>query len=313
MPMPDISNMHEDYRNIRSFNISFNRVMIWLLNTFFAVERFLHCRKPNPALTTERRVLTSADGDRFSAIVMKPATAIGTLPVLLYYHGGAFALSWASLHQLACERYALEAQCMVILVDYRLGPRKPFPAGFQDCYAAYQWVLAEAQALGADASRIAVMGDSAGGALSAGVAQRALDEGGSICGQALIYPVLDSDCKTLSATQFDTTPVFNAESNRRMWRMYLKNVPAGLDPEYASPGHRKELAGLPQTYLETAEFDPLRDEGLEYAARLTSAGVNVDLNATSGTVHGYELAANNPSVEKSMRRRIEALRDFFSL
>ena len=93
------------------------------------------------------------------------------------YHGGAFALGWASLHYKSCQRYAIEAECMVLLVDYRLGPSRPFPQGFEDCYLAFQWARQNGAGLGADPERIVVMGDSAGGALSAGVAQRALDEG----------------------------------------------------------------------------------------------------------------------------------------
>jgi acetyl esterase len=98
-----------------------------------------------------------------------------------------------------------------------------------------------------------------------------------------------------------------------MWRMYLRNVPAGERPAYASPSHRQDLSALAPAYVETAEFDPLRDEGIEYAQRLGDAGVAVDLNTTQGTVHGYEPAApESPVVEASMQRRIAALLGFFS-
>lgn len=311
--MTDFSNMHESYKKIPSFTFSFNRVMSWLLNLIIAVERFFHCRKPNPALELSNQLIPRADGSHFKNMVMRPREASAALPILLYYHGGGFALSWVSLHHQSCQRYAMEANCITLLVDYRLGPKRPFPDGFEDCYTAYEWVMQNAATLNADPSRVVVMGDSAGGAFAAGVAQRALDEGKSLNGQALIYPVLDSDCKTTSATDFEKTPIFNAESNRHMWRMYLKNVPAGDDPVYASPGHRQNLSTLAPAYVETAEFDPLRDEGIEYAQRLADAGVAVDLNSTKGTVHGYEAAAqDNPVVEASMQRRLAALRAFFS-
>ena len=309
----DFSNMHEAYRKIPSFTFSFNRVLSWLVNLAFAVQRFFACRRPHPALAVSEQPIQRADSSLLKTIVMRPRESSGTLPILLYYHGGGFAFSWVSMHHRHCQRYTLGANCITLLVDYRLGPSQPFPHGFEDCFTAYQWALQNAASLNADATRVVVMGDSAGGAFAAGVAQRAVDEGLPLNGQALVYPVLDSDCKTTSATEFEKTPIFNAESNRRMWRMYLRNVPAGERPAYASPSQRQNLAGLAPAYVETAEFDPLRDEGIEYAQRLAHAGVAVDLNSTQGTIHGYEPAApENPVVAASMQRRITALQGFFS-
>jgi acetyl esterase len=309
----DFSNMHEAYRKIPSFTFSFNRVMSWLVNLLFAVQRFFACRRPNPALAVSTQLIPRADSSDLKAIVMRPRDSSETLPILLYYHGGGFVFSWVSMHHQHCQRYTLEANCVTLLVDYRLGPKQPFPDGFEDCFTAYEWALQNAASLNADATRVVVMGDSAGGAFAAGVAQRAVDESLPLNGQALVYPVLDSDCKTTSATEFEKTPIFNAESNRRMWRMYLRNVPAGERPAYASPSHRQDLSALAPAYVETAEFDPLRDEGIDYAQRLDDAGVAVDLNSTQGTVHGYEPAApKSPVVEASMQRRITALHGFFS-
>ena len=310
--MTDTSNMHEDYKKVPSFNLPFNAVAVWLLNLFLKFDQWRRCRRPGPGVEVVSEMIGTKDGARIKALVMRPAEASGPLPVVLYYHGGAFALSWASMHHLACQRYALEANCITVLVEYRLGPRHAFPVGFNDSYDARQWVIENADTLQADPSRIVVMGDSAGGALAAGVAQRALDENSPIQGQVLIYPVLDSECKTTSATEFETVPVFTAESNRRMWQMYLKGAAEGESPAYAAPGLRPSLQNLPPTYLETAQYDPLHDEGINYAQRLLVAGVNVELNATQGTVHGYELAADNPQVEASMLRRIAAIRRMFA-
>ncbi|MCX2982306.1 alpha/beta hydrolase [Halieaceae bacterium IMCC14734] len=310
--MTDISNMHDDYKKVPSFTLPFGRVASWLLNLFLKFDQWRKCRNPGPGVTVEKEVLQGTDGSQFKALVMRPTDATEPLPVMLYYHGGAFSLSYASMHHLSCQRYALEANCLVVLVDYRLGPKHVFPLGFNDCFDTRQWVVDNAQRLQADASRIVVMGDSAGGAMAAGVAQRALDEGNPVQGQVLIYPVLDCECKTTSATEFESVPVFTAESNRRMWQMYLGDRLTGNVPEYAAAGLRADLKDLPMTYLETAQYDPLRDEGIDYAQRLLSAGVNVELNSTQGTVHGYELAADNPVVADSMLRRIAALRRLFA-
>jgi len=228
----------------------------------------------------------------------------------LYYHGGAFAITHASMHIKMCERYAREAGCVVVFVDYRLAPQHPFPVGFNDCYAALQWTIGNAASLGVDTKRIAVMGDSAGGALAAGVAQKAFDNGITLCAQVLVYPVLDSECKTVSATEFLDTPLWNSGGNRRMWAMYLKSS-GGKAPEYAAPGLRTKLAGLPRCYVDTAEFDPLRDEGIAYAQALTAQGVLVTLNQTRGTIHGYEMSPKNPQTLASMAGRIEFMRESF--
>jgi len=199
----------------------------------------------------------------------------------------------------------------VIFVDYRLAPRYPFPAAFDDCYAALQWVVDAAGELGIDPHRIAVGGDSAGGALAAGVAQKARDQGLAVlCGQLLVYPVLDHTCSTESATRFIDVPLWNAISNRNMWAMYLSACPGGSAPAYAAPAHG-DLHKLPPSYVETAEFDPLRDEGLHYADNLRRAGIDVEVNETRRTVHGYDASASNDIARQSMVARINFLRRVF--
>jgi len=301
--------MHDDYRKIPSVSLPFRRPLVGALNALLAFDCW---RSPvDPRVLRRREKIYNADGSCFEVLVMEPAETTTTSPALIYYHGGAFALSYASLHLQSCERYAVEAGCRVIFVDYRLGPAKPFPHGFNDCFRALEWTLETAEALAIDPKRVAVMGDSAGGGLSAGVAQKALDGGVPLSAQLLIYPTLDNRCATESATSFSDTPVWNSNLNRNMWTMYLRDVNAAAPPAYAAPGRREALSGLPPAYVETAEFDPLRDEGLEYARRLEQSAVAVELNQTSGTVHGYELAPENPETVRSMRERVEYLWKIF--
>ena len=176
-------------------------------------------------------------------------------------------------------------------------------ASFDDCYDSLLWARQSAQELAIDPRRIVVGGDSAGGALAAGVAQKALDQGEELSGQMLVYPVTDSRCNTQSVQDFDDAPLWNSISTRRMWQAYLPGGDHQQPPEYAAPGLRQDLGGLPSAYVETAEFDPLRDEGEHYARALQAAGVSVEMNATQGTIHGYELAAENPIVKDAMDRR----------
>jgi acetyl esterase/lipase len=308
--MPGKYDIHPDFARIPSITFRFSAPIMWLINLSMTLQRKFAKRKF--ALDINRQAIASTDGSRFEVIVMTPHNLQKPAPALLYYHGGAFAMSYASMHLDSCERYANEAGCVVIFVDYRLGPKYPFPNGFDDCYAALAWVVREAGSLGIDSSRIAVGGDSAGGALAAGVAQKARDaQLVQLCAQLLIYPVLDNRCSTPSATEFVDVPLWNAISNRRMWAMYLSRYRQGELPPYAAPG-LGELQHLPLTYVETAEFDPLRDEGRNYIDALRAQGVEVVANETRQTIHGYDGVASNPIAQESLQERIRFLQQAFA-
>jgi len=311
MPTTQPDGMHEEFKKVLAGTLRFNFLDLGFMNTVMAIDRFRNGAPANPQVVRRRETIRQPDGRRFKVIIMSPAERRAAIPALIYYHGGAFAVRYGSMHLDFCERYAHEAGCHAILVDYRLARRNPFPDGFDDCYQALEWTLERADVLGIDRSRIVVAGDSAGGALAAGVSQRALDEGHSLLAQMLVYPVLDSDCKTESARSFESTPVWNAASNRNMWDMYLRRFDRQDPPAYAVPGHREDLSRLPPAYIETAEFDPLRDEGLEYARRLKDAGVDVEVNPTSGTIHGFEVIRDHEQTLRSLDARIRFLQQQF--
>ncbi len=308
--MPSKYNIHSDFAKFPVFTFKFSAPIVWLMNLLIKVTRWL--AKRTFALGTENHTLISADGGRFNVLVMKPYNLPEPAPALLFYHGGAFALTYASSHLQSCERYANEAGCVVIFVDYRLAPQHPFPCAFDDSYAALEWVVREGDKLGIDINRIAVGGDSAGGALAAGVAQKARDEHLlDLCAQLLIYPVLDNSCTTPSATDFVDVPLWNAISNRRMWEMYLSRFPTGETPAYAAPG-LGQLQNLPLSYVETAEFDPLRDEGLNYISALRAENIEVIVNETQQTIHGYDGHAKSDIAKRSMLARIQFLEKAFT-
>ena len=301
--------IHPDFARFPVFTLKFRTLTLWFINLLTKLQCALVRRRLRLAVTVHH--LPRPDGTRLKVFRMKPEGAAEPAPALVYYHGGAFAITYASLHLKNCERYAREAGCIVIFVDYRLAPRFRFPAGFDDCYRSLRWVVDNAGNLGIDPERIAVGGDSAGGALAAGVAQRARDEGlVKLCGQMLVYPVLDNTCSTPSATDFVDVPLWNARSNRNMWDMYLRPFPAAKAPLYAAPGHGA-LRGLPLSYVETAEFDPLRDEGLRYIDKLRQAGVAVQVNETKRTVHGYDAIAGSDIARQSLLARINFLNEAF--
>ena len=262
-------------------------------------------------------VIRGREGNEIRVFEIAPKDLSGTAPALVDYHGGGFFLSYAGLHLDAAQRYALEGRCRVFFPDYRLSIAHPFPAGFDDCYATLAWVHARAGEIGVDPARVALIGDSAGGALAAGVAQQALDRGENpVCGQVLIYPVTDHETKSESARRFDDTPLWRTGSNRSMWKVYLhgsEHLESGGRtpvPPYAAPLHRENFAGLPPAWVEVAEFDPLHDEGCQYAEALQAAGVAVELREAKGAIHGYDLVADSPTAEKMFTQRMGAIRSF---
>lgn len=302
--------IHRDFGKIPVLNIRFNALIIGVLNALLRVTRWLRKRTSDVVLTQHR--IAGSGGHQIPVKVMVPTGVQPGAPALVYYHGGGFAMTYSSLHLENAERYAAETGCVTVFVCYRLAMKNPFPDGFDDACSALQWVVENAGQLGIDPARIAVGGDSAGGALAAGVAQKCRDEQlVDLCAQLLIYPVLDHRCSTTSATEFVDVPLWNAVSNRRMWAMYLKRYKSAEPPAYAAPG-LGDASGLPPTYIETAEFDPLRDEGLEYARALTAEGNALTLNETHGTVHGYDAVAHSEIALASMQKRLDFLRRAFA-
>jgi acetyl esterase/lipase len=206
-------------------------------------------------------------------------------PGVLYCHSGAFVLGNLDMDHLQCVELARRAQCTVVSVDYRLAPEHPYPAGFDDMLAVLRWVAAEAQNLGVDANRIAVAGNSAGGALAARLAQCAADgTAPALVFQLLHQPVLD-DRPTPSKDEFTATPGFDGPATQQMWRHLAgaEDVPAD-----AVPARREDLTGLAPAFITCSELDPLRDEALDYARRLMWAGVATELHVFPGTCHGFD-------------------------
>lgn len=183
--------------------------------------------------------------------------------------------------------------------------------GFADACAALRYAWDNAAALGIDRMRLAVGGDSAGGALAAGCAQWARDCAGiGLCFQLLLYPVTDCRMQTDSMRRGRDTPLWNARLNRRMWRLYLRGG-AGDHPSWAAPMLAERFDGLPPAYVEVEQFDCLHDEGIAYAAALQAAGVSVQVEDVRGTFHGFDVFRKADLVKKQIEARSRALRTAF--
>lgn len=211
----------------------------------------------------------------------------GNLPTLIYYHGGGFVIGTIETHDSTCRRLANKSRCQVISIDYRLSPEHPFPAPIDDGIAAFRHVRDNAAAMGADAARLAVGGDSAGGAVAAVVCQAMRDakEAGPAF-QMLIYPATDSSKESGSRKAFAEGYFLTKGLMDWFWKAY---VPAGTDLSdlRLSPLLAKDFTGLPPAFVLTAGYDPLRDEGRAYADRLIDAGVKTTYVNYPGTIHGF--------------------------
>ena len=197
-------------------------------------------------------------------------------PTLLYMHGGGFVTCNIDSHDLYCRRLAQETGLAILSVDYRLAPEHPHPAAFEDSRDTLLWVASDKAAeRGIDGSRIAVGGDSAGGALAAALCLWARDTGGpAITHQVLIYPVIDNRFTTPSYQENAHDYYLTAEAMQWFWRQYIGDEHREVDV-LAAPGRATDLSRLPPATIVTANFDPLRDEAADYARRLEAAGVAV--------------------------------------
>jgi acetyl esterase/lipase len=214
----------------------------------------------------------------------------GGRPAVLDIHGGGFVVGSIEMEHAFAAHFARELGALIAVVEYRLAPEHPFPAGVEDCYAALSWLHANATDLGVDPDRIAVGGQSAGGGLTAATVLLARDRGGPpVCFQFLGIPELDHRLETTSMRTFVDTPMWHRGNAIKSWEMYLGPDHEGEVSPYASPSVATDLSGLPPAYVTTMEFDPLRDEGILYAVRLLEAGVNVELHSFPGTFHGSAL------------------------
>jgi acetyl esterase len=240
---------------------------------------------PEPLAKVELRRIPGPSGEIPLRIYTPEGT--GPFPGIVYFHGGGWVIGTLDTHDGVCRQLAKRSGAVVVSVDYRLAPEHKFPAAPEDCYAATLWVAENAAKIGADARRLAVGGDSAGGNLAAVVSLMARDRAQpKIAFQLLIYPVTDYSYDTASYRENADGYLLTKDSMVWFWNHYLRSAGDGAQP-YASPLRARDLKGLPPAMVVTTEFDPLRDEGEAYAERLRQAGVPVKLKRYDGLIHGF--------------------------
>jgi acetyl esterase len=247
-------------------------------------------------MSTVEAAVVPADPD-VAVRIYRPRDPQGAI---VWMHGGGFVMGDLETEHPWAARVADGSGAVVISVGYRTAPEHRFPAALDDAYAVLAWTAAHAAELGIDPARIAVGGHAAGAGLAAAVALRARDEHGpAIRYQLLNQPELDDRQETWSARHFTETPFMTRAKVTASWRHYLGSAPATA---YAAPARAEDLSGLPAAFVATAELDPDRDEGIEYALRLLQAGVSVELHQWQGTFHGSQAV---PAADVSQRQIAE--------
>ncbi|WP_459758602.1 alpha/beta hydrolase, partial [Mycobacterium riyadhense] len=221
---------------------------------------------------------------------------------VLYLHGGGMIVGlheFGGLYDWLAARYVAESTVPMLLVDYRIAPEYPHPVPVEDCYAALQWLAAHADELGVDPARVAVMGDSAGGGLSAAVCLLARDRGGpAIALQLLIYPMLD-DRTTLPDPELAPTAIWSYDDNITGWQALLgEHAGSESVSAYAAAARAADLSLLPPAYIDVGDLDIFRDEDLAYARRLARAGVTTEVHVHPGCPHVFDILAPNTAVSR---------------
>jgi acetyl esterase len=242
---------------------------------------------PGMAQVEERHI--DGPGGKLRLRIYTPAGGGGApRPLMVFFHGSGFVLCSLDTHDGMCRNLAAGVGCVVVSVDYRLAPEHRFPDGPDDCLAATRWAAAHAAELGADAARIMLAGDSAGGNMAAVTALRVRDEGGpALCGQMLLYPVTDYHRPgTPSYAENAEGYGLTRATMEWFWGHYLAD-PAQAAHPHAAPLRAPDLAGLPPAYVMSAQYDPLRDEAELYGERLRAAGVPAEITRRAGMNHGF--------------------------
>jgi acetyl esterase/lipase len=277
--------------------------------------RDLPRRQFHPELRVQNRSIDGPAGP-INIRIYWPPTDHGTPPVLLFFHGGGFVVGDLDTHDGTCRQHAVGASAVVVSVEYRLAPEHPYPAAVDDAWAATRWVAEHGSEIGADADRLAVAGDSAGGTISAVIAQRARDCADSADGvgvkllfQLLWYPSTMWDPSLPSFAENADAAVLDRAAIAAFSRWYAGEVDLSDPPPGMAPGRAENLAGLPAAYIAVAGHDPLRDDGIRYGELLAAAGVPVEVDNAETLVHGYVgYAGVVPAATAALDRGLAALR-----
>jgi len=239
----------------------------------------------------ERQVPGPAGAPGLSVLILRPARGSGPWPGIYHTHGGGMVLGNNRFGADEVATWVEQIGVVGVSVEYRLAPEHPHPAPVEDRYAGLVWTAEHAGELGIDPARLIIAGASAGGGLAAGTALLARDRGGpALSHQILMCPMLDDRCVTPSSQELDREGVWDRTSNLTGWTALLGDACGGPDVSpYAAPARARDLSGLPPAFIDVGSVETFRDEDIEYAARLSRAGVSVEFHLWPGGFHGFDM------------------------
>ncbi|QIM16196.1 alpha/beta hydrolase [Leucobacter insecticola] len=241
----------------------------------------------------EHRVQSATSDHTIEITILRPRGSAGEkLPTLYNIHGGGMIVGHRSAEAGRIAELVAEHRAVGVLVEYRLAPEDPYPAGVEDCYDGFVWLVENAARLGVDPERIVVMGGSAGGGFTAAVALLARDRGGpKMAGQLMLCPMLDNTNSTVSSLQYDGIGTWQRSAALLAWECVLGTDLAASEsaPAYAAPTRAADLSGLPPAYIEVGAAEMFRDEDIEYASRIWATGGQAELHVWSGGCHGFDI------------------------
>lgn len=295
-----------DFDKICKFPTVIFTPFLFILNFF--LEFFVFSLSSD--LKVIRKKMKTFDNKKIDLYIVEPYNQKEKLPCLIYCHGGGFVKKAGPRHYKLISEYIRKANCKVVYVDYRLAPFHKYPIPVKDCFSAYLYTMEHAEELNINKNKIVLGGDSAGGNLALGTALMIRDqEKEPPKGLMLIYPVTDRRMKTQSMKDFTDTPIWNSLLTKKVWKLYLGN---NDNPIYASVGEIPELSNLPLTYLEVAEFDCLRDEGIELSQKLKKYKTPLIFYKSKKTVHGFDKELTSLITQKYISKRCSFLKDMFT-
>lgn len=288
-----------ELNGIKKWKIPATTKLLPMMNFFMKI---FTC-KSDTQVNVKKYEISGYQNGKISVHVIEPKQIKEKLPCMILYHGGGFMLKASDTHYQLAKDYAAQWSCKVVYADYRLAPKHPYPVPVEDCFSTYRWAIEHSDMLGIIPEKIVICGDSAGGNLAAAVTFMARDRGLQMPkGAMLIYPVTDRRMQTETMKNYVDTPVWDARLSRMMWSAYLGNtVPEPI--EYASPIEAVTLAGFPETYVEVAEYDCLRDEGILFCERLKQEGIPTAFHEIKNACHGYERAIYSSLMSSCMEMR----------
>ena len=292
---------HPDLKPYEKLKAVLNPLLGRVLQTLMGVQYGME--KDDDGVSVTRYRIPATDGANIRLLFYAPKQCAERMPCLFFLHGGGFVFNAAPHHFALARRFTKKLQVKTVFVDYRLAPKYKFPTAPNDCLSAYRWVISNAEKLGVDAEKMLVCGDSAGGNLATVLCLMAKDAGLTLPkAQMLLYPFVDRRMNTESYLRYTDTPMCNSKDMEKYLKMYVKNLETTQIP-YLSP-IEGSLFGMPPAYIEVAQYDCLRDEGVKYSEALEQCGVYAELHEIKAAMHGYDIAKDSGLLNEIMEVRL---------